>query len=388
MRKIYLCGHTGSINRGCEAIVRATVEVLKDSCDSISLVTFAPQQDAEMVKELGIEQISYGHYPTKLHRIVCGVIRRVNTSSVAGQLRYIQEPLVRKLEATDICLAIGGDTYCYSRPIVHIALNRYAYTHNIKNILWCCSVEKEAITKDIFNDLQKYSCIFAREQLTYDTLREAGILQEKVVKVCDPAFFLKAKQVQLPDGFVVGNTVGLNVSFMVVNKDNPIVYESILTLIRDILEKTDMGICLIPHVYRVEDKLQDYEILEKIKNEINDKRISMVTEEYTCEELKYIVSRCRLFVGARTHSTIAAYSTGVPTLVLGYSVKSRGIATDLFGTYEGYVLPYDEICDVNATTRAFWNIFQNEMQIRNRLETLLPEYRSTLVDAVRRYIDC
>lgn len=46
-----------------------------------------------------------------------------------------------------------------------------------------------------------------------------------------------------------------------------------------------------------------------------------------------------MFIGARTHATIAAYSSLVPTLVVGYSVKARGIARDLFGTEKNYVLP-------------------------------------------------
>ena len=58
-------------------------------------------------------------------------------------------------------------------------------------------------------------------------------------------------------------------------------------------------------------------------------------------------------MGARTHSTIAAYSSGVPTLVIGYSVKSRGIATDLFGTTEGYVLPVQEIRDTDSLIKAY-----------------------------------
>ena len=57
-------------------------------------------------------------------------------------------------------------------------------------------------------------------------------------------------------------------------------------------------------------------------------------EDHNCMELKGIISKCRFFVGARTHSTIAAYSMGIPTLVVGYSVKARGIARDLLGGEE------------------------------------------------------
>ena len=67
-------------------------------------------------------------------------------------------------------------------------------------------------------------------------------------------------------------------------------------------------------------------------------------------ELKGYIARCRFFVGARTHATIAAYSSCVPTLVLGYSVKSRGIARDLFGNEENYVLPVQSLQEPDELT--------------------------------------
>lgn len=73
----------------------------------------------------------------------------------------------------------------------------------------------------------------------------------------------------------------------------------------------------------------------------------------TCEELKGFISRCRLFVGARTHATIAAYSTCVPTLVAGYSVKARGIAKDLFGSEENYVLPVQSLKNKDDLVKGF-----------------------------------
>ena len=73
-------------------------------------------------------------------------------------------------------------------------------------------------------------------------------------------------------------------------------------------------------------------------------------------ELKGYIARCRFFIGARTHSTIAAYSSGVPTLVLGYSVKSKGIAKDLFGTYENYVLTVQQLKEYSELGRAFKSI--------------------------------
>ena len=59
----------------------------------------------------------------------------------------------------------------------------------------------------------------------------------------------------------------------------------------------------------------------------------MLVQDCNCEELKGYISRCRFFIGARTHATIAAYSSQVPTLVVGYSVKAKGIAKDRIRKY-------------------------------------------------------
>ena len=93
-----------------------------------------------------------------------------------------------------------------------------------------------------------------------------------------------------------------------------------------------------------------------------------------CQRIKHLISQCRFFIGARTHATIAAYSSCVPTLVCGYSVKAKGIATDLFGTYDNYVVPVQKIDDEKALVSSFKWIAENEEQIRHRLVQIMPEY--------------
>ena len=385
MKKIFLCGNTGSVNRGCEAIVRSTAKILPVRGGDIFLATFSPEQDISMARETGINVIPYANYPTAVHRYLCALTRKVFKKSVAGQ-GIVQKPLFSRIDKNDICLNIGGDTYCYGRPIPSIALNSFTKKNGIKNILWCCSIEEENIKGEILEDLNSYEYIFAREKLTYEALINAGLDKNRVIKVCDPAFFLNMSKIDLPTGFKKGNTVGINVSEMTVNAHNPHAYANLITLIRYILDNTDMSVCLIPHVYSIKDNRNDYPILKKIYNEINSERVSIVDKEYNCEQLKYIISNCRFFVGARTHATIASYSSGVPTLVIGYSVKSKGIATDLFGTYDGYVIPYTELTEKNELVKAFKGIVEKESEIRARLYSFLPEYRQQLSDAVAKYI--
>ena len=91
-------------------------------------------------------------------------------------------------------------------------------------------------------------------------------------------------------------------------------------------------------------------------------------------KLKGYISQCRFFVGARTHATIAAYSACVPTLVLGYSVKSKGIAKDLFGTDKNYVIPVQKVKDSDTLKNHFIWIAEQEQAIREHLAKIMPEY--------------
>lgn len=107
-------------------------------------------------------------------------------------------------------------------------------------------------------------------------------------------------------------------------------------------------------------------------------------EDDSCLVIKGFISKCKLFIGARTHATIAAYSTLVPTVVLGYSVKARGIAKDLFGTEEKYVLPVQKIQSGQELIEAFEWLNEHKEEIRERLSICIPEYK----EKINRGVSC
>ena len=378
----FLCGNTGFRNRGCEAIVSATVKLLNAPSGDIFLTTFDKETDTPAAKRLGVNLLPYSSYPTKLHRAACFAIRKLTPFRYCGA-KYIQNNLFSLLQKDDICLSVGGDTYCYSRPKTALELNHYTSKHKIKNILWCCSIEKSALTQEILRDLHCYDSILARESLTFRYLTEAGF--KNVLPCCDAAFFLDEEPFELPKGFMSGNTVGINIS-PVVAKEGDLCYQNILALIRYIIDCTDLNVCLIPHVYTVSPPSQDYSLLKSIAVRFPSDRVSMIEEELRCEQLKYLISKCCFLVASRTHASIAAYSTCVPTLVVGYSVKSRGIAADLFGTWQDYVLPFEEIKSEQDIRDTFIRLFEQKENIRQKLRDVLPAYRQTLIDAMARAI--
>lgn len=192
--------------------------------------------------------------------------------------------------------------------------------------------------------------------------------------MADPAFLLETEKLPLPENFIENNTVGINVSPLIMQygTEDSLILENYEKLIDFILGKTDMNVCLIPHVaweYN-DDRVPCRFLYDKFKD---TNRLSMI-EDGNCKQLKGYISRCRFFVGARTHATIAAYSTYVPTLVVGYSVKSRGIAQDLFETDENYVLPVQSLRTSDELSENFQWILEHEQDLLDRLNKIIPEY--------------
>ena len=223
-------------------------------------------------------------------------------------------------------------------------------------------------------DFARYDLIVGRESLSYQILKDCN---PNTIMACDPAFTLKTEKLPLPDTFIEGKTVGINISPMIQKNEtvSGITLKNYIAMIEYILENTDYQIALIPHVVIADndDRKPIHQLYEIFKA---SGRICFIND-CNCLQLKGFISRCALFIGARTHATIAAYSTCVPTLVVGYSTKAKGIATDLFGTAEHYVLPVQQLRTENDMVEAFIWLNTNQERIQRHLQEQLPKYTST-----------
>ena len=393
MKQVYLCGHTGSMNRGCEAIVRGTAQVLKEAGLQTEPTAFTFDKKYDDLVGLG-EAAQLVPYPPKgLPSKIMGKLLRDVFGNAEWGCRQTYKKAARLIKEDAMTFNVGGDTYCYGTPYLSIALNKMMAKRHIPNVFWGCSVEEDILHKKIMcEDIGRYSYVVARETLSYETIKKCRGTAENVFLACDPAFYLPIKETQLPQPWKENNMVGINLSPMVMRdpeNENEMTYQNVLYLIERILNDTDMGVCLIPHVYNIEHNLQDIVPLKKLyKRFCETGRVSIVDRELSCTQLKYIISKCRFFIGARTHSTIAAYSTGVPTVVLSYSVKSRGLARDLFEKEEGFAVSWKSLEEKDK----LWNIFNQvllagEDSIRRRYKDFLPGYKNTLLSVTGNLLE-
>lgn len=378
--KSVLYMHTGSGNHGCEAIIRTTSKLLNGPHDVV-LWSNTKSEDIYYGASQGFEKIVASE---EIKRFSLVYFDALIKRKLLHNNRANLEIFLKKLFKNNIAFSIGGDNYCYEWSAKQaIMLNKEIRKHCRSSILWGCSIDPEAITPDIQEDLAGYDLITARESITYQLLK--GI-NPNTIRVADPAFLLERIDLPLPKGFQEGNTVGINVSPLIMKygTESSLILDNYRLLIHFILTETDMSVCLIPHV--VWPYNNDLEPIDMLYHDFgNSSRVSKILDGNCCE-LKGYIARCRFFVGARTHATIAAYSTCVPTLVVGYSVKSRGIAQDLFGTDEGYVLPVQALKSKEDLKFSFQQIVKKEQELRNRLEDVIPDYKKLAASAVSKIL--
>lgn len=374
--KIVLYAHAGSGNHGCEALANTLCNLIDKQ---VVLVTNSETEDQsyslkDLVKSEKLEIVPEKNIrANKLAHIFYYGYRKL-TGDRESFLRY-RFRNVLKDNACQWNLSIGGDNYCYDSMVSDMMLSNSMFCHNGgKTALVGCSIEPELLQReDVRKDMERYSAIFARESITYEALKEAGI-QTKLFLVPDSAFTLSKKELPLPTGFQPGNTVGINISPMIIDseKEAGITLKNYKRLVQYILDNTDMSVALIPHV--VWDRNNDRKAIAKLYEGFESTERVVVIGDHSCEELKGFISRCRFFIGARTHATIAAYSTQVPTLVVGYSVKAKGIAKDLFGTYENYVLPVQDLKEEGQLIQSFNWLQENEMKMKEQYAKCMQEY--------------
>lgn len=371
--KILLFYHSGSYNRGCEAIIRTAVSEIKKVFPKavIDLASYHPETDAVLKplvneifsqKPVEIKKYSWGWF--------CAAVYYKIFKNDAFAHRLTLRTLLSRKNNYDVFISVGGDNYCYGESTDIYTLDKEIKKAGKRLVLWGASVGEEDLTPAKTEDLKSFDLILARETLTEAVLKNAGCGNVKLV--ADGAFLMEKTELPLPEGFLEQQTIGFNFSPLVAKK-NPQAKLAAFQLIEHILDTTDFNIALLPHV--IFQGNNDHEILQEFLEQYKEsQRVLLLPDHLNATEYKGYIARMRFFIGARTHATIAAYSTEVPTMVLGYSIKSKGIAKDIFGE-EKLVLGIDEISDASKLIAKFEEMKREEQMLKEVLKNKIPQIK-------------
>jgi colanic acid/amylovoran biosynthesis protein len=383
MKRFYLNGIHSLENRGVDAIVRSTAALLKEQFGEIEL--FFPSNNILMDQSLWPDSQEDGVYFIELYS-PCYIrpwqfIQRKLGFFLPNLLWPFPFPqkFVNFLKTIDVVLSVGGDNYSseYGFPSFLIGVDDLSIKTNKPTILWGASIgpftENKKIETIMAKHLSNMTLITTRETLSEEYVK-TNLSLNNTMLFPDSAFSLQPKHVDLISFWPTDNkdkVVGINVSPYLQRFGNTSVdyVNELCAFIESVIEDHNYSVLLIPHViFSSNNSLDDLSIMREIYMRLNHhaSKISLLENQYDSAQIKYIIGNCKYFIGARTHSTIAALSSSIPTLSLAYSIKARGINKDLFG-HEEYVL------DISNTTSktlmaGFLKIVNEEIEIKKILE--------------------
>jgi len=380
MRDILFYHHATADNHGCEALIRTIASISEQSLGKckFSITSRYKEVDSKFLdNDDKYDFICPDNFkalkPSQAYYFI-GLFSRF--FHFVPFWKRVFKDTVNSAKKAELCVSIGGDNYSYGRSASFITIDKYVRKACKNTVLWGCSINPEMLKGRKYaykvKGLRKFSLITARESMTYDALKELGFDNVKLYP--DPAFTLPVGEVKEPMFDNGKDIVGINISPLICSYEtgSNITVKCYTAMVRHILDNTDFNVAFISHVRSKTNDDSDAAraVMASFKGE---ERIKLF-DEGNCIDLKGYISKCRFFVVARTHASIAAYSTCVPTVVVGYSVKARGIAKDLFGTDENYVIPVQSLKEENTLVNAFEWLRENEGDIKARLAEIMPEY--------------
>lgn len=384
--KYYFPLHLNAGNRGCQGIAEGSSRLLNTSSQNI----IGYSTNCSLDKKLGLDN-SVTLIPVNKVSVIKKLLRniRMKLAKTSYEKRYIFDRYyyedIYKMMGNEkgIMISTGGDMLCYGDNSINTTVD-YCHRLGYKTILWGCSMGKENLTDEKLLALKRFDLIYTRESLSYAFFQSLGL--KTVVCLPDPAFTLKAIPATLPSCFDDHDVIGLNLSNYVLGGFdlNTSFGKQVKESIDYLLENTDSNILLIPHVTWA--KQDDRITAQNVKAVYQDNsRVSILDiDSLNYCQIRYLVSKCRFFIGGRTHAVISAYSTCVPAIALGYSIKAKGIAKDL-GLSDLLVVDTKSF-EAGSLLRGVKYLLANEDMIRTHLEAVIPEYSMKPYN-IQKYIE-
>lgn len=349
---ILITGHDSFHNKGCQALIFTTTEILKQTFPEASFTVFSlePEYDGQHFKNDSV-QCRFIH-----HRFQTGEFSRRNRfwfflnyylGLSTDRILWVKPSFYEAIRSCDLLVVSGGDVFgdygdagikhCFFPVAVAIALKKpvYIFAQSIS------PYKSKKLLKFAMFYLNKVSLITVRERLSLEYLKNIGI-NAPLHLTADPAFTLmpcsdsRLKQIvqaeQLPD--TNRTIIGISVS-ETATRWSESSHEDFIKIMAEVcdqlINKYKAKIVFVPHVSYPNDPANDDRVAGKAIRSlmVNKQDAFLIEADHSCAELKAIIGKCALFIGARTHATIAAVSMLVPTIALAYSVKAFGIMEDV-----------------------------------------------------------
>ena len=321
----FLFGNGPYRNRGCEAIVRGTKAILDRVFPHPLLHVGFSSESGSLYPEVDPD---ITHFSWRVRRgtrpwLIFQLWKPRLPSWLFAKLGQVLIPFSWPWTAA---LSVGGDNYSldYGSPNWLLAMDDLLLARGIPVVIWGASIGPfralPAYEQMMANHLRKLTLILVRETVSLAYLRSLGV-EENVRLVADPAFVMEPSQppagkipFELPPAMA-----GLNLSPLVMRATLPGQrLRQAAELAEIYAQVSGLPVALVPHVTSLSQNPEgcDYLFLKSLYQFLGDpSRYRLLPDHLNAPETKWVISQCQFFVGARTHATIAAFSSGVSSSI-------------------------------------------------------------------------
>ena len=356
-KTILLTGTYNSLNKGDAAMEYTAAKQLIDLGHEVIITSPFPGIDGEYYKPLSVSASSRRRLVIGSIKVVLAFIWRLLFTRLRCNWSFLLDEEARQFINADLIVDLSGDmltedyglhvTYSHCLPmLMAIAVNK-------PFVLCAQSIGPFNLTRLLARYIiNRAKFVSAREPITMEYLNALNLTNKNYMQYADLAFLLESSSYETIDQILrkfekidIGNKhlLGISVSPLIEHQFNKHhKYESkdqfsncFSAMLDELIETLNIDIIFVPHVIGPGPSKDDRVIAQKISSKMKNKA-HLIKGNYRSQELKGIISKCDLFVGARMHANIAALSSLIPTVAISYSHKTWGIMK-LFDMQENVV---------------------------------------------------
>ena len=412
-RHFLLVGHGGSRNRGCEALVRTTVQILRSvyAGARITLASENPERDDVLldIPDLDLIPAQTSHPPAwlsrashpgqarlSIRRVVKGMMpyglvnwrqqllaavakRRLASLEVAPAYERIALLEPAMLQA-DLVISIGGDIFVedWGPPLLHLETLEYAQQLGRRTMLWAASIwplKTPWIEARLKQMLSRCDLITVRDETSQRYL-SALLPGKRIDLVADGAFLMvptRTSRVGLPwpagAPALAFNGSPLLTYFLGPGRSHAVV-AMLVQFLRQGIDGGHFKVVMIPHDDTPAAREWDflYELAQRVDRPDS---VYLSPVGLNGPETKALIGLCDAFIAMRFHPSIAGMSQCVPTLSLGHSPKFAGLHQLVYGHTE-FLIGYDKVTAAQLED-GFRRLTSHGEQVRLQLSRRVPE---------------
>lgn len=385
-------------NRGCVALSYCAmylIDLIFGQKGYELYLTDSAQQPGRykiVFKDRTIEYQTIGHfYPANIKGLVLGALHCKET--------FRKYSLLRK---ADFIFDIGegdsfSDIYGQLRFQWIDTIHREARLLSKPYVLLPQTIgpfSDHTVLRHAVRSIRQASFVMARDKASLRYLREIAPDQKNVGEYVDVAFFLPYMKTPFCKDFV---HVGLNVSALLwhggYTRDNQFgltadYKKTVQRIIDFFLAQKDVRLHLIAHVVDTERTVEnDYAVAFDIWREQQSDRLTLAPLFLSPVDAKNYIAGMDFFMGARMHSTIAAFSAGVPVVPMAYSRKFTGLFVDSLGYDHVANLTVDDSFSVFETiTECFANRMRLKQEVAFQMDTIIKVRKDQVINDLKTFL--